>query len=52
MSELLSHKQPKLKTKSDFYFLRTIGDGSFSTVHLAEEKSTGLKFASRKLKFP
>ncbi len=35
------------KTRSDFIFLKTIGEGSFSTVYLAEEKSSGLKFASK-----
>ena len=34
-----------LKTRSDFVFLKEIGEGSFSTVHLAKEISTGNQFA-------
>ena len=38
---------PAKKIRSDFIFLNQIGEGSFSYVHLVEEKKTGKKFASK-----
>ncbi|VDK50872.1 unnamed protein product [Anisakis simplex] len=35
----------KHKSRSDFTFIRELGEGSFSTVHLAKEKSTDREFA-------
>lgn len=37
------------KARSDFNFLNVVGEGSFSTVHLVEEKKTGKKFASMEI---
>ena len=36
------------KIREDFEFIKEIGEGSFSTVHLAKDKSTGNLFASIK----
>ncbi len=39
--------EPAKKTKEDFTFLSVIGEGSFSTVHLAKEISSEKLFASK-----
>ncbi|CAF0845092.1 unnamed protein product [Brachionus calyciflorus] len=36
---------PVLKTRGDFDFIKEIGEGSFSTVHLVKEKKSGQHFA-------
>ncbi len=45
-SSASSRPEPIKKTKEDFTFLNIIGEGSFSTVHLAKEISSGKLFAS------
>jgi len=37
--------QPRKRTPQDFDFFETIGEGSYSTVTHAREKSTGKEFA-------
>ncbi|ORX60074.1 kinase-like protein [Piromyces finnis] len=39
------HSQPKKRTPQDFDFFETIGEGSYSSVTHAREKSTGKEFA-------
>lgn len=44
-SDSLAHR----KVRSDFVFIRQIGEGSFSSVYLVEDKKSGNKFASNKI---
>lgn len=41
----ITKKAELKKCKSEFRFGQLLGEGSYSTVLLAEEKSTGLEFA-------
>lgn len=40
---------PKKKSKHDFNFMKILGEGSYSTVYLAQENATGKKFAMKVL---
>lgn len=45
----MPQNEDRRKTSRDYYFLRIVGEGSFSTVYLAVEGETKREFAS---KFP
>uniref|UniRef100_A0A915BZX3 3-phosphoinositide-dependent protein kinase 1 n=2 Tax=Parascaris univalens TaxID=6257 RepID=A0A915BZX3_PARUN len=40
-----SGRQPAQRTAEDFFFMRTLGEGAFSTVYLAQEVSSGKEYA-------
>ena len=45
--EIKSNKsEPAKKSKENYEFIKVIGEGSFSTVHLAKDKKSGSLFAS------
>ncbi|VDM42889.1 unnamed protein product [Toxocara canis] len=49
MQMMRSGRQPVQRTAEDFFFVRTLGEGSFSTVYLAQEVSTGKEYAIKVL---
>uniref|UniRef100_A0A915PXA4 non-specific serine/threonine protein kinase n=1 Tax=Setaria digitata TaxID=48799 RepID=A0A915PXA4_9BILA len=40
-------KSNEMRTRSDFIFLKEVGEGSFSTVYHVKERSTGREFAAK-----
>nr|AXS78241.1 3-phosphoinositide-dependent protein kinase 1 [Anisakis simplex] len=49
MQMMRSGRQPVQTTAEDFIFVRTLGEGSFSTVYLAREVSSGKEYAIKVL---